>query len=91
MVAGEGPTRGARGACGAAGVGDVIAGHREDVMGVLDAADVLLHPTRVDAFPTALLEAMAAGVPVVASAVGGIPEIVDDGAQRRPRRAAPCR
>jgi starch synthase len=39
---------------------------------------VVVHPSRADAFPTALLEAMAAGVPVVAGAVGGIPEIVDD-------------
>jgi glycosyltransferase involved in cell wall biosynthesis len=38
-----------------------------------------VHPSSADAFPTALLEAMAAGVPVVATAVGGIPEIVDDG------------
>jgi glycosyltransferase involved in cell wall biosynthesis len=40
---------------------------------------VLLHPTHVDAFPTALLEAMAAGVPIVATAVGGIPEMVESG------------
>lgn len=57
----------------------VFAGHRDDVMRVLDASDILLHPSRVDAFPTALLEAMAASVPVVATDVGGIPEIVDDG------------
>jgi len=56
----------------------VLAGHRDDVMRVLDASDILLHPSRVDAFPTALLEAMAASVPVVATDVGGIPEIVDD-------------
>ncbi|MGI8596948.1 MAG: glycosyltransferase family 4 protein [Thermoleophilaceae bacterium] len=55
-------------------------GYRDDVMAVLDASDVLLAPSYTDAFPTALIEAMAAGVPVVASAVGGIPEIVDDGA-----------
>lgn len=57
----------------------VLAGHRDDVMEVLDATDILLHPTSVDAFPTALLEAAAASVPVVATAVGGIPEIVEDG------------
>ena len=59
----------------------ILTGHRNDVMEVLDATDILLHPSRVDAFPTALLEAMAAGVAIVASRVGGIPEIVDDGVQ----------
>jgi glycosyltransferase involved in cell wall biosynthesis len=57
----------------------VLAGLRSDVMGVLDAVDVCLHPSRADAFPTTLLEAMAASVPVLATAVGGIPEIVEDG------------
>jgi glycosyltransferase involved in cell wall biosynthesis len=57
----------------------VLAGFRDDVMAVLDAADVLLHPSHIEAFPTALLEAMAASVPIVATAVGGIPEIVSDG------------
>jgi glycosyltransferase involved in cell wall biosynthesis len=47
-------------------------------MAVMDAIDVLVQPTLVDAFPTTLLEAMAASVPVVATSVGGIPEIVDD-------------
>ena len=54
-------------------------GHRTDVMQLLDASDVLVHPSEADAFPTALIEAMAASVPVVATAVGGIPEIVVDG------------
>jgi glycosyltransferase involved in cell wall biosynthesis len=57
----------------------VLPGHRHDVMAVLAATDVLVHPTLMDAFPTALLEAAAACVPVVATAVGGIPEIVEDG------------
>jgi len=55
----------------------VMAGHQEDVMATLDAVDVLLHPSLHEAFPTALLEAMAASVPVVATRVGGIPEIVE--------------
>jgi glycosyltransferase involved in cell wall biosynthesis len=57
----------------------VLAGWREDVPDLLAGVDVVLHPSFADAFPTALLEAMAASVPVVASSVGGIPEIVDDG------------
>ncbi|HEV2974714.1 MAG TPA: glycosyltransferase family 4 protein [Solirubrobacteraceae bacterium] len=56
----------------------ILTGHRSDVMAVLAATDVLLHPTRMDAFPTTLLEAAAASVPVIASAVGGVPEIVTD-------------
>ena len=65
----------------AAPLGDavVLTGYRDDVMELLDATDVLVHPSRTEAFPTALLEAMAARVPVVATAVGGIPEIVADG------------
>ncbi len=54
-------------------------GHRDDVMELLDASDILLHSSRTEAFPTALVEAMAASVPVVGVAVGGIPEIVRDG------------
>jgi glycosyltransferase involved in cell wall biosynthesis len=57
----------------------VVTGHRDDVMQVLDAADLLLHPSRHDAFPTVLLEAMAASVPVLATATGGIVEIVTPG------------
>lgn len=56
-----------------------MAGYREDVMEILDAVDVLIHPSEIDAFPTAVLEGLAAGVPVVATAVGGIPEIIRDG------------
>jgi glycosyltransferase involved in cell wall biosynthesis len=57
----------------------VVAGMRSDVMRVFDALDVCLHPSRADALPTTLIEAMAASVPVVATDVGGIPELVDDG------------
>jgi glycosyltransferase involved in cell wall biosynthesis len=57
----------------------VLAGRRMDVASVFDALDVCLHPSRMDAFPTTLIEALAASVPVLATAVGGIPEIIDDG------------
>jgi glycosyltransferase involved in cell wall biosynthesis len=64
-----------------ADLGDAVvtAGIRHDVMRVFDAADVCLQPSRADAFPTTVIEAMAASVPVLATAVEGIPEIVTDG------------
>jgi glycosyltransferase involved in cell wall biosynthesis len=43
------------------------------------AADIYIHAARVDNFPTTILESLACGTPVVATAVGGIPEQVTDG------------
>lgn len=57
----------------------ILTGYREDVMAVLAATDILLHPSLYDALPTSLMDGMAASVPVVATAVGGIPELVEDG------------
>jgi glycosyltransferase involved in cell wall biosynthesis len=42
-------------------------------------ADVFCHPSRRDVLPMALLEAMASGLPVIATRVGCIPEVVEDG------------
>ena len=53
-----------------------FAGFREDVGVLLAAADMVVHPSHADALPTALIHALAAGVPAVATQVGGIPEIV---------------
>ncbi len=55
-------------------------GDRADVLGVLAALDVFVLPSRTEGMSNALLEAMAAAHPVVATAVGGTPEVVSDGA-----------
>lgn len=56
-----------------------FAGYRQDVWHVLHAVDVLALPSRSEGMPLAALEALASGVPVVARAVGGVPELVRDG------------
>ncbi|HDM79293.1 MAG TPA: glycosyltransferase [Deltaproteobacteria bacterium] len=43
------------------------------------AADLYVHAAKVDTFPNTVLEALACGTPVVATAVGGIPEQIEDG------------
>jgi len=54
-------------------------GWQDDVAAVLSRIDVLVVPSRADASPRVIPEAFAAGVPVVAFAVGGIPEMVTEG------------
>ncbi len=52
---------------------------RKYVADLFRCADVYLHAARADTFPTVILEALACGVPVIATAVGGIPEQIIDG------------
>jgi glycosyltransferase involved in cell wall biosynthesis len=58
-----------------------LTGWSDDVVPWLGAFDLLVHPsTRHDSLPTSVLEAMAAGLPVVGSREGGLPELVEEGA-----------
>jgi glycosyltransferase involved in cell wall biosynthesis len=54
-------------------------GHRDDVADVLAAADVFVLPSLYEGFPGAVIEAMALGLPVVASNMPTLREVVDDG------------
>jgi glycosyltransferase involved in cell wall biosynthesis len=55
-------------------------GLREDVPALMAASDVLLAPSRREALSLTLLEASACGLPIVATRVGGIGEVVEEGA-----------
>lgn len=56
-----------------------FAGFRSDIDRYMQGLDVLLHAPRQEAFGLVVIEAMATGLPVVASRVGGIPELVREG------------
>jgi glycosyltransferase involved in cell wall biosynthesis len=52
-------------------------GHRSDVAAILRGTAIFAFPSLMEAFPNGVMEAMAAELPVIASAVGGIPELVE--------------
>jgi glycosyltransferase involved in cell wall biosynthesis len=52
---------------------------KEDTFGLMSACDVFVLNSTYEGFPHVVLEAMAAGLPVIATAVGGTPELVRDG------------
>ena len=52
-------------------------GHRSNALEYIYAADLLILPSRAEAMPRVILEAMAIETPVVATAVDGIPELID--------------
>src|SRR5262249_40221852 len=67
------------------GVGDGfnLLGYRRDTLDVLAAADLFVLSSRQEGLPGALMEALALGLPVVATGVGGIAETVTGGVEGR--------
>jgi glycosyltransferase involved in cell wall biosynthesis len=59
----------------------VFAGSRDDVAELLPAFDVFALSSRNEGLPISLLEAMAVGLPCVATSVGGVPEVITDGSE----------
>ena len=83
VLAGDGPCRGPLERLAAElGVAPAVefAGHVEDVAAVYRSLDVFLFPSLAEPLGSALLTAMAHGLPVVARASGAVPEVIEDGA-----------
>jgi len=81
-IAGEGPERDRlAGLAASLGIADRVrlVGHIADVPGFLQQLDIFALPSLSEAHPNALLEAMASGLPCVASGVGGAAEVLDGG------------
>ncbi len=79
LVVGDGPARAELERTARTGGLDGVVrwtGQRSDVAALLSGSDIFVLPTLRDQFPTVLLEAMAAALPVISTTVGGVPEIV---------------
>lgn len=78
VVFGDGPER-ERLAARASGIAVLLTGFRSDASALVSALDVFVHPCPVDNQPLAVLEAMAAGIPVVVADEGGTTDMVEHG------------
>jgi glycosyltransferase involved in cell wall biosynthesis len=78
VIVGDGSLRPALEALAANGAAHRVhfTGYRTDVPVILAASDIVVQPSLFDALPTALIEGLAAGLPAIASRVGGIEDIV---------------
>jgi glycosyltransferase involved in cell wall biosynthesis len=81
VIAGDGPRRQELESVAAArGIASRVQfiGHADDVPSLLASSDLFVLPSRSEAFPNSVLEAMASGLPIVASRVGGIVELIEN-------------
>lgn len=82
VVVGDGPLKAELIAqAGNLGVGKqlILTGERRDIPGILAAADLFVLPSVSEGLPISIMEAMAVGLPTVATDVGGVSELVTDG------------
>ncbi|MCJ7501166.1 glycosyltransferase family 4 protein, partial [bacterium] len=82
ILFGKGPLEGSlRSYCKSLGIEDKVlfAGFREDLDRIMGCLDLVIHPALMEGLGVSLLQAASAGVPIVGTRIGGIPEIVRDG------------
>jgi glycosyltransferase involved in cell wall biosynthesis len=83
LVVGDGPCRAdSERLADELGLGDrvIFAGMRSDIGDILSVVEVMaLSSFTIECFPFSILEAMSAGIPAVCTAIGGLPELVEDG------------